>query len=44
MRQLSSLAVLSLKFNFLNSLGGIARIGSLVHLDLSNNFLTKWAA
>ena len=38
---LVSLNLLNLKLNFLNSLGGIVLIKSLIHLDLSNNFLTE---
>lgn len=38
---LKRLSSLNLRFNFLKKLDGITRIRSLVHLDLSNNFLTK---
>ena len=40
-KDLKSLKFLDIKCNFLNNLGGITRVKSLLHLDLSNNFLIE---
>ena len=41
-KDLKKVYFLNLRMNFLSEFGGIAKLESLIHLDISNNFLKKW--